>query len=180
MRADGIADSHEDGLAYLADVVGDIGAPSSPARREMFLTAGYEMINFLIRKGVRSDPVRRAGATTTRITRAATKPAARSRAFPSTPPSWAAGATKSSRSMAKNYGGFVVKTNELRSVQYFNRSPRAFAVATRVFAAHQRRRGLRRREILTNGASLIGQMLKVLIDLRRPAADVDRTPRWKI
>ncbi|MGB6206036.1 FAD-binding protein, partial [Mycobacterium sp.] len=40
MRADGIADSHEDGLAYLADVVGDIGAPSSSARREMFLTAG--------------------------------------------------------------------------------------------------------------------------------------------
>ncbi len=30
MRADGIADSHEDGLAYLADVVGDVGAPSSP------------------------------------------------------------------------------------------------------------------------------------------------------
>src|SRR6201991_3171209 len=52
MRADGIADSHEDGLAYLADVVGEIGAPSSPQRREMFLTAGYEMINFLIRKGV--------------------------------------------------------------------------------------------------------------------------------
>src|ERR1700746_1447460 len=52
MRADGIADSHADGLAYLADVVGDIGAASSPARREMFLTAGYEMINFLIRKGV--------------------------------------------------------------------------------------------------------------------------------
>ena len=53
MRADGIADSHEDGLAYLDDVVGDIGAASSPARREMFLTAGYEMINFLMRKGVR-------------------------------------------------------------------------------------------------------------------------------
>ena len=52
MRADGIADSHEDGLAYLADVVGDIGAPSSPERREMFLTAGCEMINFLVRKGV--------------------------------------------------------------------------------------------------------------------------------
>ena len=31
MRADGIADSHEDGMAYLADVVGDIGAPSSRA-----------------------------------------------------------------------------------------------------------------------------------------------------
>ncbi|MGC2345688.1 MAG: FAD-binding protein, partial [Mycobacterium sp.] len=53
MRADGIADSHDDGLAYLADVVGDIGAPSSPERREMFLTAGYEMLNFVIRKGVK-------------------------------------------------------------------------------------------------------------------------------
>ena len=53
MRRDGIQDSHEDGLAYLADVVGDIGAPSSPARREVFLTAGSEMITFLLRKGVR-------------------------------------------------------------------------------------------------------------------------------
>ena len=53
MRADGIPDSHEDGLAYFDDVVGDIGMASSPARREMFLTAGYEMINFLVRKGVR-------------------------------------------------------------------------------------------------------------------------------
>ena len=53
MRADGIADSHEDGLAYLDDVVGDIGAASSPGRREMFLTAGSEMITFLLRKGVR-------------------------------------------------------------------------------------------------------------------------------
>ena len=53
MRADGIADSHEDGLAYFDDVVGDIGEASSPARRETFLTAGYEMIDFLLRKGVR-------------------------------------------------------------------------------------------------------------------------------
>src|SRR5438876_11367377 len=53
MRAEGIVDSHEDGLAYLADVVGDAGPASSPARREMFLTAGYEMVTFLQRKGVR-------------------------------------------------------------------------------------------------------------------------------
>jgi 3-oxosteroid 1-dehydrogenase len=65
--------------------------------------------------------------------------------------------------MAKNYG-FVLKTNELRSVQYFNRSPRAFAVAARVFLRTRVAR-LRRREILTNGASFVGQILKVLIDL---------------
>ena len=83
MRADGIADSHEDGLAYLDDVVGDIGPASSPERREMFLTAGYEMINFLTARAFASSgaPV---GATTTRITRAATRPAARSRASRST------------------------------------------------------------------------------------------------
>ena len=53
MRADGIPDSHEDGLAYFDDVIGDIGEASSPARRETFLTAGSQMIDFLLRKGVR-------------------------------------------------------------------------------------------------------------------------------
>ncbi len=53
MRAEGVPDSHEDGLAYFDDVVGDIGEASSPARREVFLTAGNEMINFLVGKGVR-------------------------------------------------------------------------------------------------------------------------------
>jgi 3-oxosteroid 1-dehydrogenase len=65
--------------------------------------------------------------------------------------------------LAKNYG-YVVLTNELRSVQYFNRSPRAFAVATKVFARTAAARA-RRNQILTNGSSLIAQMLKVLIDL---------------
>src|SRR5438128_2554796 len=40
MRAEGIADSHEDGLAYLADVVGDGGPGSSLERRETFLNEG--------------------------------------------------------------------------------------------------------------------------------------------
>jgi len=66
--------------------------------------------------------------------------------------------------MDKNWNrGFVVKTSELITVQYFNRSPRAFAVAMKVFLRTQAAR-LRRRKILTNGASLIGQMLRVLID----------------
>ena len=65
--------------------------------------------------------------------------------------------------MARNFG-FVVLTNELRSVQYFNRAPRAFAVAMRVFARTMAAR-VRRRDMLTNGASLIAQMLKALIGL---------------
>jgi 3-oxosteroid 1-dehydrogenase len=162
MRADGVADSHEDGLAYLADVVGDIGAPSSPARREMFLTAGYEMIDFLIRRGVRlvrcdgwSDyyPNHKGGNAAGRAVEGIPFNAAQLGGW----------SDKVQPSLAKNYG-FVVLTNELRSVQYFNRAPKAFAVAMRVFLRTWAAR-IGRRQILTNGASLIGQMLKSLIDL---------------
>ena len=162
MRADGIADSHEDGLAYLADVVGDIGAASSPARREMFLTAGYELLTFLLRKGVRlvrcpgwSDyyPNHKGGNEAGRAVEAIPFDAAELGPW----------SDKVQPALAKRYG-FVVKTNELRSVQYFNRAPRAFAVAMRVFLRTAAAR-IRRREMLTNGASLIGQMLKILIDL---------------
>lgn len=162
MRADGVADSHEDGLAYLADVVGDIGAPSSPERREMFLTAGFEMINFLTRKGVRlircagwSDyyPNHKGGNASGRAVEGIPFDAARLGAW----------RDKVQPPLARNYG-YVVLTNELRSVQYFNRAPRAFAVASRVFLRTALARA-RHRRLLTNGASLIAQMLKALIDL---------------
>lgn len=162
MRAEGIADSHEDGLAYLADVVGDIGAASSSERREMFLTAGYEMINFLTRKGVRlircagwSDyyPNHKGGNASGRAIEGIPFDAAELG-------DWS---DKVQPPLAKNYG-YVVLTNELRSVQYFNRSPRAFGVAAKVFARTAAARA-RRRHILTNGASLIAQLLKALIDL---------------
>jgi 3-oxosteroid 1-dehydrogenase len=162
MRAEGIADSHEDGLAYFADVVGDIGAASSPARREMFLTAGYEMIDFLLRKGVRlvrcpgwSDyyPNHKGGNAAGRAVEGIPFDAAELG-------NWS---QRLQPPLAKNYG-FVVLTNELRSVQYLNRAPSAFAVATRVFLRSLAARMLRR-QILTNGASLIAQMLKSMIDL---------------
>ncbi|POX88736.1 FAD-binding protein [Mycobacterium kansasii] len=170
MRAEGIADTHEDGLAYLADVVGDVGAASSAARREMFLTAGYEMIDFLIRKGVRlircagwSDyyPNHRGGNAAGRAVEGIPFDAAQLG-------SWSG---RLQPPLAKNYG-YVVLTNELRSVQYFNRSPRAFAVAARVFLRTRAAR-MRGRQILTNGASLVGQMLEVLLDLSD-----GRPPLW--
>lgn len=175
MRADGIADSHEDGLAYLADVVGDIGAASSPERRETFLRAGHEMINFLTRKGVRlircagwSDyyPNHKGGNASGRAVEGIPFDAAQLG-------DWR---DKVQPPLAKNYG-YVVLTNELRSVQYFNRSPRAFAVAARVFLRTAAARA-RRRQILTNGASLIGQMLKALMDLSDGHPRCGPTPRW--
>lgn len=164
MRSDGIADSHEDGLAYFADVIGDVGAPSSPARREMFLSAGHEMINFLLRKGVRL--VRCPGWSDYYPNAKGGNAAGRGvEAIPFDAAELGEWSDKVQPALAKNYGqGFVVLTNELRSVQYYNRAPRAFAVAVRVFLRTMAAR-IRRREILTNGASLIGQMLKILIDL---------------
>ncbi len=158
MRAEGIPDSHEDGLAYFDDVVGDIGAASSPARRETFLTAGYEMIDLLLRKGVRL--VRCPGWSDYYPNHKGGNAAGRSvEGVPYDSAALGDWSDKVQPSMAKNYG-FVVKTNELRSVQYFNRSPKAFAVALRVFLRTNIAK-LRRRDLMTNGASFIGQILKV-------------------
>ena len=170
MRADGIADSHEDGLAYLADVVGDIGAPSSTARRETFLTAGYEMINFLAAQGGSAGPVRR-------LERLLPKPQGRQRVRPG-------GRGNSvrrgrARELARQSAAAVGQELRVRGAD----QRAALGPVLQPFAARVRRgrtgvpahhggriRGAR---LLTNGASLIGQMLKALIDLARRAAGVD-------
>src|SRR6476646_10606597 len=161
MRAAGISDSHEDGLAYFDDVIGDIGAASSPARRETFLTAGFEMMDFLLRKGVQM--VRCPGWSDYYPNHKGGNSAGRSvEGVPFDSAALGEWSDKVQPSMAKNYG-FVVLTNELRAVQYFNLSPRAFAVAMRVFLRTNMAK-LRRRYLMTNGASMIGQILKILID----------------
>ncbi len=164
MRADGIPDTHEDGLAYFDDVVGDIGEASSPARRETFLTAGNEMINLLVHKGVRL--VRCPGWSDYYPNHKGGNAAGRSvEGVPYDAAALGDWSDKVQPSMGKNYG-FVIMTNELRAVQYFNRSPRAFAVAMRVFLRTRAAR-LRHREILTNGASFIGQILRVMMVIRK-------------
>ena len=163
MRADGIPDTHEDGLAYFDDVVGDIGEASSAARRETFLTAGNEMINLLVHKGVRL--VRCPGWSDYYPNHKGGNSAGRSiEGVPYDAAALGDWSDKVQPSMGKNYG-FVIKTNELRAVQYFNRSPRAFAIAMRVFVRTRLAR-LRNREVLTNGASFIGQILRAVMDIR--------------
>ncbi len=53
MRAAGVQDSYEDGMAHFEAVVGDVGPASSFERRHAFLTAGPEMVSFLQERGVR-------------------------------------------------------------------------------------------------------------------------------
>ena len=164
MRAAGVPDSHRDGLAYLDDVVGDAGPASSPERRETFLNEGSQMIEFLQRKGVRfvrcegySDYYPNANGGNARGRSIEGVPYDARRLGRWRDQMWP--------SLASSHG-LVIKTNEMRSVQYFNRSPRAFVVAARVFL-RTRLAQLRRQNLLTNGASLVGQLLKVLMDLER-------------
>ena len=105
----------------------------------------------------------RATATTTRTPREATRRGRSVEGVPFDARQLGEWHDKLQPSLAKGYG-LAVKTNELRSVQYFNRSPQAFATAARVFL-RSKAGTLRRQELLTNGASLMGQMLKVMIDL---------------
>ena len=109
----------------------------------MFLTAGYEMIDFLLGKGVRlfrcpgwSDyyPNHKGGNVAGRAVEG----------IPFDAAALGDWSDKVQPSLAKNYG-FVVMTNELRSVQYFNRSPRAFAVASGCSCAPTSRKLRRRR-----------------------------------
>ncbi|WP_333889752.1 FAD-binding protein [Mycolicibacterium gadium] len=174
MRACGIADSHEDGMAYFDDVVGDIGEASSVARRETFLTAGSAMINLLVDNGVRL--VRCPGWSDYYPNHKGGNAAGRSvEGIPYDAAQLGDWSDKIQPSMAKNYG-FVIKTNELRAVQYFNRSPRAFGIAMRVFLRTRAAR-LRKREILTNGASLIGQILRALMNFDgKPSVGVSGQP----
>jgi len=160
MRAQGIVDSHDDGFSYLTDVVGDVGPCSSPARRDMFLRAGYEMVTFMQRKGIRL--VRSAGYSDYYPNHKGGNAAGRAvEGVPFDAAELGNWSTRLQPGFAKGFG-LVFLTNELREMQYFNRSPRSFAIAARVFLRTALAR-LRRQDLLTNGASLIGQMMKVLL-----------------
>lgn len=158
LRADGVADSYDDAMAHFEAVVGDVGPCSSRERRHAFLTSGPEMVEFLQREGVRFE--RCAGysdyysdekgglATGRSIEPAPWDGRALGDLLPSLQPGLAAGV------------GLAVKTNEVRTLAHWNRTPGAFATAARVvlrtWAAKARRKAL-----LTNGAALIGQLLAI-------------------
>jgi 3-oxosteroid 1-dehydrogenase len=161
MRSEGVPDSYEDAMAHFETVVGDVGPCSSFERRHAFLIAGPEMTTFLQRLGVRfvtcpgySDYYSnlKGGHDVGRGIE---------------PVPWDGRVlgpwlAKLQPGLAKSLG-LAVMTNEARSLSNYNRSVRSLAVSARValrtFAAKVRRQAL-----LTNGASLIGQMLAVAVD----------------
>ena len=161
MRADGVADSYEDAMAHFEAVVGDVGPASSSERRHAFLTDGPGDGLVPAAAGRPLRPAAPATATTTRTPRAATTSGGASSRCPSTATCSATGSTGCSPAW-RRASGLAVMTNESRALGHYNRSVRSFAVAARVvlrtFAAKARGQ-----ELLTNGASLIGQLLEIAL-----------------
>ena len=156
MRADGIPDSYDLALAHFDAVVGDAGPGSSPERRAAFLTSGPEMVTFLQRQGVTFE--RCDGYSDYYSNRPGGHDIGRS----IEPTPW--DGRQLGPQLARlqpglaSATGLAVKTNEVRDLAHWNRSARTFALATRVITRTLTARA-RRQKLLTNGASLIGQML---------------------
>ena len=160
MAADGVRDSYEDAMAHIEAVVGDVGPCSSFERRHAFVTAGPEMVSFLQDGGVRfvycpgySDYY--SSAKGGHDSGRGIEPVPfDGRVLGEWLPKLQPGLAKSL--------GLAVMTNEARSLSHYNRSMRAFAVSARVVLRTYAAR-LRRQELLTNGASLIAQILHIAI-----------------
>lgn len=161
LRAEGVADSYEDAMTHFEAVVGDVGPCSSKERRHAFLTAGPAMTTFLQRQGLRlltcpgySDYY-------------SDLPGGSDIGRGLEPEPWNGNQlgewlAKLQPGLAQNLG-MAVKTNEARHLSHYNRSVEAFAVSARV-AVRTAAAKARRRTLLTNGASLIGQLLKIALD----------------
>jgi 3-oxosteroid 1-dehydrogenase len=158
MKRAGVPDSYDEGMAYFDAVVGDVGPASSHERRHAFCTAGPEMLDFLEREGVRfvycpgySDYYSDAEGGSDIGRGVEPVPWDGHQLGP-----WSG---KVQIGMAKHLG-MAVMTNEARHLSHYNRSIKAFTTSARVAIRTMLAR-TRRQDLLTNGASFIGQVLEI-------------------
>lgn len=154
-------DSYEDAMAHFEAVVGDVGICSSYERRHAFLTEGPAMVTFLEQQGLPLVPC----PGYSDYYSSAKGGSDHGRGLEPRP--WngkrlGALRTKLQPGLAQSLG-MAVMTNEARSLSNYNRSFKAFAISARV-AIRTVLGKATGRAVLTNGASLIGQLLKIAND----------------
>lgn len=160
MRADGIHDSYVDGLAYFEEIVGDAGPGSSRERQEAYLTDGPRMVSFLQDCGMRFT--RCAGYPDYYDNRNGGCAAGRSiEGVPYDARRLGEWRHKLQPGLAASIG-MPAMTEEIPYMMHFNRSARSFAVTARI-ALRALVAALRRRSLLTNGSSLVGQMVELAV-----------------
>ncbi|KAA9159585.1 FAD-binding protein [Amycolatopsis acidicola] len=158
-------DSYEDGMAYFEEVVGDSGPGSSRERRHAYLTDGPRMITFLQGAGMRFK--RCDGYPDYYDNRKGGKAAGRSiEGLPYDGRRLGEWRHKLQPGLAASIG-FPAMTEEIPAMMHFNRSLGSLRVAGRIAL-----RGLvskiRRKPLLTNGSSLVGQLVERAVERRVP------------
>ena len=161
MAAEGVRDSYADALTHMETVVGDVGPASSDERRHAYLTGGPELVAYLQRRGVQF--IRCPGYSDYY----SNLPGGHDQGRSIEPAPWdghklGPWLPRLQVGLAASIG-FVIKTNESRTLMHFNRSPSAFARTVQIVVRTYFSK-LRGQHLLTNGASLIGQMLKIAIE----------------
>ena len=165
MRSIGVPDSYEDAMVHFEAVVGDVGPASTFERRHAFLTAGPEMVEFLQDQGLRFSYCR--GYSDYYSSAKGGHELGRGiEPVPFDGRALGPWLEKLQPGLAQSLD-LAVMTNEARSLSNYNRSVRAFAVSGRVVLRTYAAR-LRRQTLLTNGASLIAQMMKAALALDVP------------
>jgi 3-oxosteroid 1-dehydrogenase len=165
MRAEGIPDSYEEGLAYLESVVGPADQGSSMARREAFLQTGPEMLRFIQSKGVKL--VRCEGYADYYDNRKGGNARGRSvEGIPWDGKQLGEWRDKINPGMGRGLN-MVVKTNEVRNLPVWSRSFQAFRTTAQVGARTYVSRW-RGQDLFTNGMSLIGQLTRAVLDAGIP------------
>ncbi len=160
MRAAGVADSYDDAMAHFEAVVGDVGPASSFERRHAFLTEGPEMVAYLQRCGVGFVHCPGYSDYYSNL------PGGHDVGRAVEPVPWDGRVLgdwlgKLQPGLAQSLG-LAVMTNEARSLSNYNRSLGAFLTSARVAIRTGAARA-RHQALLTNGASLIGQMLAITL-----------------
>ena len=162
MQRDGVEDSYDDAMAYFKFVVGDVGPASSEERRRAYITLGPKLVEFLESLGAKflrcegySDYHDEAPGASVRgrAIEAAIWEGSRLGPWLST----------LQPGLAEEFGGIVLPAGEVHLFSLGLRSTASTKMVARVVMRTLLGR-LRRQKLLANGASLIGQLLKIAVD----------------
>lgn len=162
MREAGVPDSFDDALAYMEDVIGDAGPASSRERKEAFLRAGPGMVEYLRGLGMRFVYGRgypdyypeRPGASV--IGRGVEGAVFNGRKL---------GPWLKNLRMDTAAPPIPIYTPEVSQFALATRTPRGFLTAAKVIGVRTVGRRLLGQVPLTNGKTLVGQLL--LLNLQR-------------
>ena len=156
--ANGVDDSHEDGMRYFEAVVGDVGPASSRERRDAYLTEGSAMVSFLQKQGIEfihcdgySDYYSNAPGGKDRGRSIETVPYDAGNLGP-----WR------EKLQLGFLSGTAIHTVEIAAISTPHRSLRNLKVAARVFARNAKAK-LTGHHLLSNGAALVAFLLDAAV-----------------